>query len=374
MLLPLFGFLVWSVSTVELNAERKTWLASSAFYELGRVSFAIYILQTCVNTFVHSHIDENKVNSDVLFIVLLIWTSFLVFHVFETPIVNLLVNLLGLRGLKCDEEEEKTRDITTSSTPFMHDGSCSRNIIYAIAYYFLFLLTIGMYVIVSFEGNWQEPILVDSRVARIVLNVLKWFAVLAIPALIFTTIGHLVYPAVIKKSYPSLQEMIDSEEFKNQKLRFRFVTRGRYPDLVSQNVTYAAKILKETCPELPSNMYLIEVVTDKNMNLARRCPEIDLKEIVVPDDYHVYDELDVETKYKARALHYAIEHCGAHDHDWVIHLDEETRFDRRTVKSILFHAIEQNARVSSSDGAVLHNIGQGCILCVVLSARMFSFT
>ena len=358
MLLPLFGCLVWSVSTIELNASSKPWLATSVLYELGRISFAIYILQTCVNTFVESYVDGNHVNSDALFVVLLLWTSYVVFHVFETPVVNGLVNVLGLHGRKHQEEEEVK--FVTSSTPFMHDGSCPRNILYAIVYYILFLLTIGIYVFVSVDGNWQEPFFVDNTVARIILNVLKWFAALAIPALVFTTVGHLVYPAVIKKSYPALQDMVDSEKFKNQKIRFRFVTRGRYPDLVSQNVKYAANVLKKTCPELVSNMYVIEVVTDKNMNLVRRCPGIDVKEIVVPDDYHVYDALNVETKYKARALHFAISHCGADDNDWIVHLDEETRFDRRTVQSILCHAIEQNTRVAADGG--LHNIGQGCIL------------
>jgi len=97
------------------------------------------------------------------------------------------------------------------------------------------------------------------------------------------------------------------------------------------------------------------------MNLRDRCPGIDVTEIVVPDDYHVFDDKNIETKYKARALHFAIGNCGAHDNDWIVHLDEETRFDRRTVASILSHAIQQNARVSSGV-ASLHNIGQGCIL------------
>ena len=97
------------------------------------------------------------------------------------------------------------------------------------------------------------------------------------------------------------------------------------------------------------------------MDLARRCPDVDVNEIVVPSDYKVYDDLGHETKYKARALHYAIHNGGARKHDWIIHLDEETRFDERTVRTVLQHAMEENAAVRH--GQKKHgNIGQGVIL------------
>jgi len=241
LLLPIYGLLVWSVSANELNSEKKnvsSCLVITPLYELGRISFAVYILQTCVYTLVNKYMCFESMNCDALFVITLLWISFFVFHVFETPVARFLVQLLELAGKVSALKKEETETEKMKSTPFMHDGSCLRNVLYAILYYILFVVTIGVYILVSIGGDWEEPIIVENSISRIVLNVLKWFAVLAIPALFFTTIGHIVYPAVVKKKFPSLREMVASDGFMDRKIRFRFVTRGRYPDLVSQNVRY----------------------------------------------------------------------------------------------------------------------------------------
>ena len=147
---------------------------------------------------------------------------------------------------------------------------------------------------------------------------------------------------------------------------FRIVTRGLNPLLVQQNALQAITVL-DAC--LPRSMYVVEVLTDNAIDVAAYLQEhfhpadgstamleTNFSEIVVPSSY----QCESGAKYKARALHYAIIHGQCRDQDWIIHLDEETRFTAETAQYCLQHCLREDRDLKS--GKKTHaNIGQGVI-------------
>lgn len=83
-------------------------------------------------------------------------------------------------------------------------------------------------------------------------------------------------------------------------------------------------------------------------------PEVE--EIVVPSDYSPPGGC----KYKARALNYAANASSSLHHDWIVHLDEETRFDVDTVENIFAHCVKQEQMVARGESKY-PSIGQGVI-------------
>jgi len=81
------------------------------------------------------------------------------------------------------------------------------------------------------------------------------------------------------------------------------------------------------------------------------------QEIVVPPSYCT----TTGSKFKARALQYAIDVSAAQEEDWVVHLDEETRFDVDTVRHCLSHCVAEDRDIASGSKRY-GNIGQGPIL------------
>jgi len=101
----------------------------------------------------------------------------------------------------------------------------------------------------------------------------------------------------------------------------------------------------ETCQKVGLENYLVEVVTDKPLNLAKN-PRI--REIVVPNTYRTKSL----ALFKARALQYCWEEDVniLRDDDWIVHLDEETLLTENSVCGILNFC---------ADGQ--HQFGQGLI-------------
>ena len=78
------------------------------------------------------------------------------------------------------------------------------------------------------------------------------------------------------------------------------------------------------------------MVCDNAMGLPERTGT-DVLEVVVPSDYKCPNG----GKFKARALHWGALHgSSARRHDWIIHMDEETRFDVDTVRATRAQAEE----------------------------------
>lgn len=132
---------------------------------------------------------------------------------------------------------------------------------------------------------------------------------------------------------------ISKPDIPKQKVCFRVVTRGTYPDLVKENMKINLSILSS----YEKFNYTYEVVTDTPIDIKNldRCYEV-----IVPSEYKTKNG----AKYKARALQYAIEAniSRLDGDDWIMHLDEESLLTKSCVEGVM-------SFVNSNK----HQIGQG---------------
>lgn len=98
---------------------------------------------------------------------------------------------------------------------------------------------------------------------------------------------------------------------------WRIVSRGINTEALSATITATRREMEAT-PLFP---YVIEVVVDSNSHLAGLPAEDDdLSYIVVPKQYSTANN----TRAKARALNYALHHSPLGEHQWIVHMDEES--------------------------------------------------
>lgn len=170
----------------------------------------------------------------------------------------------------------------------------------------------------------------------IVIYLLRISMVLSVPQALFNLIGLTIYNAF--EDEVELKVNVLTAPF----ICVRIVTRGDYPALVAESVDKNLKV----CQKLGLANYIIEVVTDNELNLVSH-PR--LRQIVVPSKYST----STGAMYKARALQYCLEddvNTLAND-DWIVHLDEETLLTTNSLKGIL-NFVSKNK----------HEFGQGVIL------------
>jgi len=177
------------------------------------------------------------------------------------------------------------------------------------------------------EG-WQQLL-------QMLLQLLRLLPLLALPQSIFNFLGLTFYSAfparVTLKGSPLLAPFVC----------IRVVTRGDFPALIranlARNLATAARVNME-------NFY-VEVVTDRRMTLpeGKRC-----RQVVVPSSYRASSGC----LFKARALQYCLEDGVnvLNEHDWVLHLDEETLLTEACLRGVLNFV---------ADGR--HQFGQGLI-------------
>lgn len=234
---------------------------------------------------------------------------------------------------------------------------------------------------------------IGSSVLTSLVDVLRWASCLTLPTMIMNIIGHVVFPRAIWKRLPTIPQMlrqsrkvdeempvsadeemcnehvntVDGEEderyspaSKKLDLNFviyiRYVTRGSSPRLVANNTRRAAEILVES--GISKSMWRVEVVTDNRLDLDLQISDPSVYEIVVPSNYRPPNG----ALYKARALNYAIKASPATPMDWIVHLDEETRFDVDTVRAILYHCGSETYLTRVAKSQPWPKIGQGPIL------------
>uniref|UniRef100_A0A1A9Z8J8 Glycosyltransferase 2-like domain-containing protein n=1 Tax=Glossina pallidipes TaxID=7398 RepID=A0A1A9Z8J8_GLOPL len=167
------------------------------------------------------------------------------------------------------------------------------------------------------------------------LYLLRFLTFLTLPQVLFNFCGLIFYNAfpekVVLKGSPLLAPFIC----------IRVVTRGDFPDLVKTNVLRNMN----TCLDTGLENFLIEVVTDKAVNLAHHRR---IREIVVPKEY----KTRTGALFKSRALQYCLEDNVnvLNDNDWIVHLDEETLLTENSVRGIINFVL---------DGK--HPFGQGLI-------------
>lgn len=187
----------------------------------------------------------------------------------------------------------------------------------------------------SSKKETVDPWVRYGFVGAFTLYLLRTFTFLSLPQVLFNFVGLTIYNAfpdkVVLKGTPLLAPFIC----------IRIVTRGDYPQLVKANVNRNMN----KCLETGLENFQIEVVSDKPIGLA---PHRRIREVVVPPNYRTSSG----ALFKARALQYCLENSVNElaDHDWIVHLDEETLLTENSVRGILNFVL---------DGK--HEFGQGLI-------------
>uniref|UniRef100_A0A0G4I5P9 Glycosyltransferase 2-like domain-containing protein n=1 Tax=Chromera velia CCMP2878 TaxID=1169474 RepID=A0A0G4I5P9_9ALVE len=154
---------------------------------------------------------------------------------------------------------------------------------------------------------------------------------------------------------------------------FRVVTRGTNPDLTAHSTSHNLKILKSFTEDKLLFEPRIEIVTDECLSFVNEMqPEAEaagavLSQLVVRPDY----QSCCRSKFKARALQYAIEYTTGKldesppvedqidDRDVIVHLDEETKLTEEVVQGILEFFTEGG---QTGGGKGFDRIGQGIIV------------
>ncbi|KAH3835213.1 beta-1,4-mannosyltransferase egh-like [Dreissena polymorpha] len=165
-----------------------------------------------------------------------------------------------------------------------------------------------------------DPFIQYGQWATTLLYLLRFLTFIPIPQAIFNFCGLVMY-----NTHPPKPKLKTSTLF-GPFICFRVVTRGTFPDLVKKNIEKNV----EVCSRIGLDNYILEVVTDNVMNLAKSPRH---REIVVPAKYQTKNH----TLYKARALNYCLE-PGINmltDNDWIVHLDEETLLTESSVIGIV---------------------------------------
>ena len=122
------------------------------------------------------------------------------------------------------------------------------------------------------------------------------------------------------------------------------MTRGTNVEAVVKTV-HSVQVEMERSPMFP---YCVELVTDRSLPVTDGGA---IRTILVPDGYSTPSG----AKFKARALHYALETSPIPDAAWIFHLDEETHLTPSAVRGIRSAIIEEEA-------AGTLRIGQGAVL------------
>lgn len=187
------------------------------------------------------------------------------------------------------------------------------------------------------EAHYGIPLL-------IFLNVIQYIVLLSLPQIIFNFLGLTLFNAFPGKIKIKSQCNLTLNSINLPHFCFRVVTRGLYPDLVQRNVNKNY----QTCIESGLTNFVIEVVTDKEINPNYLTDTTKIRQLVVPNSY----KTSTNAMFKARALQYALEPKNSllNDGDYIVHLDEETLVTRNVINGIINFAL---------DGT--HAFGQGLI-------------
>lgn len=184
------------------------------------------------------------------------------------------------------------------------------------------------------------------HLVELILNLLKLSWLIPLPYALMNFYSFARYPVFIRPTPPPVTKPLGAQ------LIFRFVTRGHNPKLICETT---GRAYRELSAVLPDDAWMIEVVSDNPLDID--CLNDKIRLITVPADYRPAKG----AKYKARALNYAMTASPAKPDDWIIHLDEETGFDRDTVRAIHQFVFQQRRALALKQQAY-PKIGQGVIL------------
>ena len=175
-------------------------------------------------------------------------------------------------------------------------------------------------------------------------DVVSWVSLLWLGALLpgsLGLIGTLLY------RFPT---DLDAIRPINRMICWRIVTAGKNIDIVLSTIRRCRAEMAKT----PLAPYLIEVVIDACDNVARLpAGDVDVRVIVVPPEYATPNK----SRYKARALHYALFNSSISETAWIVHLDEETQPTQSAIKGVCKFIAEEEAsgRLRIGQGALLYH-------------------
>jgi egghead protein (zeste-white 4 protein) len=171
-----------------------------------------------------------------------------------------------------------------------------------------------------------------------------WGSLLWLSALIPGTIGLM---GTLSYSHPS---RLDDATPIARTICWRIVTAGKNLDIVRSTIRRCQREMART----PLAPYIIEVVIDEGADLsALPGDDDDVRLIVTPRGYRAPNG----SRFKARALHYALLHSPIPEKAWIVHLDEETQPTPSGVKGIckFIAAEEASGRLRIGQGALLYH-------------------
>ncbi|XP_045492317.1 beta-1,4-mannosyltransferase egh [Colias croceus] len=189
-----------------------------------------------------------------------------------------------------------------------------------LSFIFFFLVFAGAINLDDKEKVSIDPLETYGLLGAVILYIFRLLTLLTIPQVICNFSGLIffnAFPGKVKlKGSPLLAPFIC----------IRVVTRGDFPKLVRNNVTRNMN----TCLDLGLENFIIEVVTDKAIDLPKHRR---VREVVVPREY----KTKTGALFKSRALQYCLEDNVniLSDTDWIVHLDEETLLTENSVRGIL---------------------------------------
>lgn len=135
----------------------------------------------------------------------------------------------------------------------------------------------------------------------------------------------------------------------DQLVCWRVVSRGINTEALSETIAAHRREMARN-PLFP---YVIEVVVDSNEHLDGLPPEADdLFYIVVPQSY----QTPGGSLYKARALNYALHYSPLGEHQWIVHMDEESHPTPSGIIGIAAMITEEESRHPG-----IPRVGQGTI-------------
>jgi egghead protein (zeste-white 4 protein) len=136
----------------------------------------------------------------------------------------------------------------------------------------------------------------------------------------------------------------------NRAICWRIVTAGKNIDIVLDTIRRCQSEMAKS----PLARYIVEVVIDDCANVSRLpADQQDVRVIVVPGDYATANG----SRFKARALHYAMLNSPIADATWIVHLDEETQPTSSSIKGIckFIAQEEESGELRIGQGAILYH-------------------
>ncbi|MGC2050514.1 MAG: glycosyltransferase family 2 protein [Methylovirgula sp.] len=172
----------------------------------------------------------------------------------------------------------------------------------------------------------------------------SWASLLWLSGMLSGTVGLL---GAFAYRHPTA---LDDAQPINRTICWRIVTAGKNIDIVLRTIRRCQSEMART----PLAPYVIEVVMDKCDNvLLLPQHDKDVRVIIVPEGYRTPNS----SRFKARALHYALLHSPISDTTWIVHLDEETQPTSSAIKGIcnFIRREERSQQLHIGQGGLLYH-------------------